>query len=83
MSKPPFDFEADHQLSVLGLRCPEPLMLMRKKMREINVGELLLLITDDPATARDIPDYCQHMNQTLVQADMSQLPYHFLLKKDQ
>ncbi|MBL6735268.1 MAG: sulfurtransferase TusA [Shewanellaceae bacterium] len=83
MSNPSFDFEADHQLSVLGLRCPEPLMLMRKKMREIKVGELLLLITDDPATARDIPDYCQHMNQTLVQADMSQLPYHFLLKKDQ
>ncbi len=45
----------DHTLDALGLRCPEPVMMVRKTVRTMPVGETLLIIADDPATTRDIP----------------------------
>ena len=45
----------DHTLDALGLRCPEPVMMVRKTVRNMQPGETLLIIADDPATTRDIP----------------------------
>lgn len=72
---------ADHQLDALGLRCPEPVMMVRKKVRTLADGETLLIIADDPATTRDIPGFCQFMDHTLVQAETSELPYRYLIRK--
>ena len=47
----------DHTLDALGLRCPEPVMMVRKTVRTMPVGETLLIIADDPATTRDIPGW--------------------------
>ncbi len=47
----------DHTLDALGLRCPEPVMMVRKTVRTMPVGETLLIIADDPATTRDIPGF--------------------------
>lgn len=74
--------KATYELPVLGLRCPEPMMLMRKKMRTMKVGESLLLITDDAATLRDIPDYCRFMEHTLIDSHTSDSPFFFLLQKE-
>ncbi len=47
----------DHTLDAQGLRCPEPVMMVRKTVRTMPVGETLLIIADDPATTRDIPGF--------------------------
>lgn len=73
--------EADHQLDALGLRCPEPVMMVRKTIRKMHDGETLLILADDPATTRDIPGFCRFMEHTLLAADTGQLPYRYLLKK--
>jgi len=73
--------EADHQLDALGLRCPEPVMMVRKTIRKMDDGETLLILADDPATTRDIPGFCRFMEHTLLAADTGQLPYRYLLKK--
>ena len=52
-------------LDTVGLRCPEPVMLVRKNIRHMNEGEVLLILADDPATTRDIPSFCQFMEHTL------------------
>ncbi|MGM8892127.1 sulfurtransferase TusA, partial [Psychrobacter sp. 1Y1] len=57
---------AQHQLDALGLRCPEPVMMVRKSVRRMNEGETLLIIADDPATTRDIPSFCEFMDHTLI-----------------
>ncbi|MCL1077844.1 sulfurtransferase TusA [Parashewanella spongiae] len=72
---------AQHRLDALGLRCPEPVMMLRKKVRHMNDGETLLIIADDPATTRDIPSFCEFMDHTLLHSDTKNTPYHFLLKK--
>ena len=65
----------DHTLDALGLRCPEPVMMVRKTVRTMPVGETLLIIADDPATTRDIPGFCRFMEHELVAQETEALPY--------
>lgn len=71
----------DHQLDTLGLRCPEPVMMVRKTVRTMNEGETLLVLADDPATTRDIPGFCLFMEHQLLASDTEQRPYRYLLRK--
>ncbi|WP_206485918.1 sulfurtransferase TusA [Thalassotalea sp. G2M2-11] len=72
---------ADHQLDALGLRCPEPVMMVRKSIRNIASGETLLVIADDPSTTRDIPSFCRFMEHELVAQQADSIPYQYLIKK--
>ncbi|MCL1051045.1 sulfurtransferase TusA [Shewanella abyssi] len=72
---------AQHQLDALGLRCPEPVMMVRKSVRRMNDGETLLITADDPATTRDIPSFCEFMDHTLIASQTEATPYQYLIKK--
>jgi len=71
----------DRKLDALGLRCPEPVMMVRLNVRKMTDGEVLLVLADDPSTTRDIPKFCTFMNHQLVASDTEQLPYKYLIKK--
>lgn len=71
----------NHQLDALGLRCPEPVMMIRKAVRQMQAGETLLIIADDPATVRDIPSFCEFMDHTLILSETESSPYKYVLKK--
>ena len=72
---------AEYELDTLGLRCPEPVMLIRGKMRQMNDGEKLLIIADDPATTRDVPAFCRFMDHQLLLAQTEEAPYRYLIQK--
>ncbi|WP_166838239.1 sulfurtransferase TusA [Rheinheimera pleomorphica] len=72
---------ADQTLDALGLRCPEPVMMVRLQLRKMLVGETLLIIADDPATTRDIPAFCRFMDHELVGSNTTELPYRYIVKK--
>lgn len=74
--------QSDQQLDALGLRCPEPVMMVRLTIRNMQPGQTLLIVADDPATTRDIPAFCRFMDHQLLAADTNQLPYRYLLKKN-
>ena len=42
------------ELDCRGKRCPLPIIELSKKIKESEVGQELLLISDDPATAADL-----------------------------
>jgi len=71
----------DHTLDAQGLRCPEPVMMVRKTVRNMQSGETLLIIADDPATTRDIPGFFTFMEHELLAQDTGALPYRYLLRK--
>jgi len=75
------NIEKTKELDTLGLRCPEPVMMVRKTVRKMQEGELLNVIADDPATTRDIPSFCRFMEHTLVEANTDQTPYRYLIRK--
>ena len=75
------DLKADKTLDTVGLRCPEPVMLIRKTIRHMDEGQTLLIIADDPATTRDIPSFCRFMEHELINSEVEQAPYRYLIRK--
>ncbi|WP_143562466.1 sulfurtransferase TusA [Shewanella sp. UCD-KL12] len=73
--------QADHHLDALGLRCPEPVMMVRKSVRKMLPGETLLILADDPATTRDIPSFCEFMDHKLISSSTDSTPYQYLIQK--
>lgn len=72
---------ANHQLEAIGLRCPEPVMMIRLKIRKMEDGETLCVTADDPSTARDVPSFCRFMQHTLLAAQTQTVPYQYLIRK--
>jgi tRNA 2-thiouridine synthesizing protein A len=68
-------------LDVIGLRCPEPLMLTRKTMRELKDGEVLLVKGDDFSTTNDLPKLCDNLGYTILESNITVKPYYFYIKK--
>ena len=56
---------ADQVLDTTGLLCPEPLMLVRNRVREMASGEILHIVATDPSTARDFANFCRFMGHEL------------------
>jgi tRNA 2-thiouridine synthesizing protein A len=73
--------QTNHQLDAQGLRCPEPVMMVRLKIREMSIGETLLVTADDHSTTRDIPSFCRFMDHQLIASDTAQSPYRYVIKK--
>lgn len=56
-------------LNTIGLVCPEPIMLLHKTIRTMQTGETLTVVATDPATTRDIPNFCRHLGHTLLSVE--------------
>lgn len=73
--------KADHTLDATGLFCPEPVMLLHNKIRDIAIGELLEVLATDPSTQRDIPKFCSFLGHELVTQSEDGGTYRYLLRK--
>ncbi|MCP5148840.1 MAG: sulfurtransferase TusA [Pseudomonadales bacterium] len=73
--------EADHILDATGLYCPEPVMLLHKRIAEIAAGDTLLVLSTDPASLRDVPKFCHFLGHDLLCQDEADGHYRFLLRK--
>jgi tRNA 2-thiouridine synthesizing protein A len=73
--------EADHILDATGLYCPEPVMLLHNRIREIAEGATLLVLATDPSTSRDIPKFCGFLGHELLAQEERDGRYSYLLRK--
>ncbi|GLQ30095.1 sulfurtransferase TusA [Litoribrevibacter albus] len=73
------DFQ--HELDAKGLMCPEPVMMLHKKVREMASGEVLKVEATDPSTTRDIPQFCKMLDHTLIQEEESDGTYIYFIKR--
>lgn len=71
----------DKTLEAEGLRCPEPVMMIRKTIRSMETGQVLLIVADDPATKRDVPNFCEHMDHQLIEMETDKTPFRFWIAK--
>ena len=63
----PLDGVFDAELDATGLHCPEPVMLLHNKVRDLPPGAVLKVIATDPSTRRDIPKFCMFLGHELLQ----------------
>lgn len=74
--------KAMHLLDARGLNCPEPVMLLHKKMRELETGDLLKVLATDPSTIRDIPKFCGFLGHELVDSSVQDGIYRYSIRKN-
>ena len=58
--------EVQHELDTCGLLCPEPVMMLHNKVRDMAAGEVVRVIATDPSTQRDIPRFCYFLEHELL-----------------
>lgn len=70
-------------LDATGLLCPEPVMLLHKAMRELEVGQRVHVIATDPSTQRDIPKFCQFLGHRLAKQQTDDKQFNYWIEKCQ
>ncbi|MCE8035618.1 MAG: sulfurtransferase TusA [Halomonas sp.] len=77
-SQPTFTHQVE--LDTTGLYCPEPIMLMHNKVRDMQPGEILKVIATDPATTRDVPKFCSFLGHELISQQESDGQYLYFIR---
>tara|TARA_R110002110_G_scaffold16075_2_gene70472 strand:- start:539 stop:772 length:234 start_codon:yes stop_codon:yes gene_type:complete len=73
--------EVDIEVDAKGLRCPEPLMVVRNRMMDMTTGQVLLVVATDPSTSRDFPNFCKFLNHELIHQESDEDEYRYWIKK--
>jgi TusA-related sulfurtransferase len=73
--------KVDKKLDCLGLYCPEPVFRTRLAMDEMELGETLEVIADDPAAESDIQSLVKHLGQEIVNSTKEGSKTRILIKK--
>ncbi len=72
---------ADDTLDTRGLRCPEPLMLLRNRMRTLTPGQRLYVVATDPASVRDFDQYSRFLRHPIERREEAGGEFRFLFCK--
>lgn len=73
--------EADIVVDAKGLRCPEPLMIVRNKMMDMDSGQVIMVTATDPSTSWDFPNFCKFLHHELVRQESSEDEYRYWIRK--
>ena len=58
------------ELDTTGLLCPLPVLKLKKRIKNINKGEVIKIFTNDPAAELDIPHFCNETNNIILKKKM-------------
>ncbi|KPW33281.1 Sulfurtransferase TusA -like protein [Pseudomonas coronafaciens pv. garcae] len=81
MSEPIESLAVDSVLDATGLNCPEPVMMLHQKVRDLPAGGLLKVIATDPSTRRDIPKFCVFLGHELVAEQTGEGTFLYWIRK--
>ena len=65
-------------LDCRGMRCPQPIIEIARRIGGVPAGGLVELLADDPAAAPDLAAWCRMRGHTLLAA----APPRFLVVRD-
>ena len=71
----------DRQIDCIGLFCPMPIVKTREAMRGMDPGDLLAMLSDDPASDADMESWCRITGNELVEVSREAGVYRFLVRK--
>ncbi len=73
--------QPDRKLDCLGLYCPEPVFKTRMELDEMEKGEVLEVLADDPAAEEDIRSLVKHLEQEIVDVSKNGNTVRILIRK--
>ena len=65
----------------LGRACPMPVIELSKALLTVEVGEVLEVLSDDPAARHDIPAWCRLREQEYVGEEPRDLGTAYLVRR--
>ncbi len=68
-------------IDVRGLKCPLPVLKAARRMRELGSGARLVLLTDDPMAAVDVPNFCREERHRLLAVSRDGKTLRFEIEK--
>ena len=81
MASDPKVFNADRQIDCTGLFCPMPIVKTREAIREMVTGQLLEMLSDDPASEPDMRSWARNTGHELIEVTRSGMVYRFVVRK--
>ena len=69
-------------LDLKGLRCPLPVLKVKKQMKSLSAGSIIEVFTDDPASIEDLKSYCETSGDNLLYVEENFMIYRFVIKKN-
>jgi tRNA 2-thiouridine synthesizing protein A len=69
------------KIDCTGLFCPMPIVRTRDAMREMTVGQVLEMLSDDPASDADMKSWTQRTGNELLEVSRDGGLYRFLVRK--
>tara|TARA_X000001036_G_scaffold397607_1_gene399942 strand:- start:821 stop:1051 length:231 start_codon:yes stop_codon:yes gene_type:complete len=72
--------EPTHKLDVLGHYCPVPVSQARKALADLDGGNVLMVIADDPETMHDIPILIDRLGHQLIDVLKSAGEFRFIIE---
>ena len=73
--------DSDVDIDATGLRCPEPLMVVRNRLMDMATGEVIRVTATDPSTSWDFPNFCKFLNHELVYQETEGDLYVYWIRK--
>ena len=68
-------------IDALGRRCPVPVILLAERIGEVQVGQLVEVLADDPVAKTDLPAWCALKSQEFVRTDDLEHGWSFLVRR--
>jgi len=73
--------KVDAELDALGLKCPLPVLKIRKRLLPLTRGQVLRVLADDPVAVIDIPHFCTEQGHSLLEVTQAASGSIYLIKK--
>jgi TusA-related sulfurtransferase len=73
--------KADATLDCLGLYCPMPIIGTTDKIRELEIGQVLEVLSDDKGIKTDMPAWCESTGNELVGIEEKDGEYKVYVRK--
>ncbi len=73
--------QANYTLDCVGIYCPTPIVKTTAKIKEMKVGEVLEVASDDKRIKLDMPDWTQRTGQELLGIEEKDGEFHVFIKK--
>lgn len=77
-----FSGEIHHTEDARGLKCPEPILNSRKSIKNLEIGQVMEILTTDQGSQHDIPAWIHVSgNELLLSEDLGSDGFRFLVRK--
>ena len=71
----------DIVLDTVGKVCPQPLIAVSLKIKQLLDGQIMEILADDPAVLRDIPAWCKNSGNRFLKLTREEDIFRFYVQK--